>query len=248
MTKRAGRSSAQQASTERTSQWAEKLRSTSEARAARIVVEPLVDPDAVAGLNHSAAPGEEPAVTEAKPARPATRTPGAGNAAAAVARPVEVPKSAGPLRRPLAGPEGRLENSGEPIRKLTLEIPPALIDALSRWELDEARRTGKRVYRERLVDLAMSRLPDDVDAIIAKARSLPEELRTADPEQLGTRVRDSVHLRLKLLGPELRVRRAQGVYLRHIYAAAIYDMLLALGVAVPLEDRPAASSGGGVAV
>jgi len=235
--------------TERTAALAARLRTQSDARAARSVDEPLVGASstlAPVSLLHPAEHDDRGAAA----ASPVGETAPAGPASppAAPADTTERPRPrtprdarAKPATPPLAGPDGRLGNSGEPVRKLSIELPPALIDALARWELAETRRTGQRVYRERLVDMALSRLPDDVDDLIDKARGLPDALRTADPEMLGTRVRESVHARLKLLRPELRVRRAQGVYLRHIYAAALYDTLRALGVDVVL---PAADDAG----
>lgn len=55
-------------------------------------------------------------------------------------------------QRPFAGPEGRLEASGEPVVKWTLELAPQLVMALNVWERDETRRLGERVFRERMID------------------------------------------------------------------------------------------------
>jgi hypothetical protein len=139
-----------------------------------------------------------------------------------------------PAEMPRGGADGRLDSAGETLHKLTLEIPAPLVDALAQWELQQA-RNGQRLYRERAIDAALTRLPDDIDALTDLVRALPEQLRTTEFELVGTRVRASVYQRLKLLRPELRVRRIRGVYLRQVYTAAIYDYLTALGVPVPLE-------------
>ena len=138
--------------------------------------------------------------------------------------------------KPASGRDGRLDLRGERISKMTLELPPVLVDALARWERDETATSGQRAYRERLIDCALTRLPSDIDALIALARALPEELRGSEPEQVGTRVRESIQRRLRNLRPELRVRRVRDVYLRHIYAAAIYEYLRSAGVQVHLDD------------
>ena len=119
--------------------------------------------------------------------------------------------------------------------KMTLELPVPLVDALARWERDEVVATGRRVYRERLIDCALTRLPKNTDELVALARELPQALRNADTEQIGTRVRESVQRQLQSLRPELRVRRIRDVYLRHVYAAAIAQYLAALGIA--LEEQ-----------
>lgn len=105
----------------------------------------------------------------------------------------------------MAGPEGRLEASGEPVVKWTLELAPQLIHALALWERDETKRLGQRVFRERLVDLALDNLPADLDGILATVADLPTPLRHASGEQFGTRVRASVRDKLINLKPELRV-------------------------------------------
>ena len=143
--------------------------------------------------------------------------------------------------KPPSGRDGRLDLRGERITKMTLELPPVLVDALARWERDETVATGQRAYRERLIDCALTRLPEDIDALVALARALPDQLRGSEPEQVGTRVRESIQRRLRNLRPELRVRRVRDVYLRHIYAAAIYEYLKSAGVQVQLNDAESES-------
>lgn len=185
------------------------------------------------------APSSAPAAAEPpKPAgeeTPATQGPGGARARASRPAAEAAAQSAVPateVSKPVAGPDGRLELSGERITKMTLELPVPLVDALARWERDETAATGQRVYRERLIDRALSDLPEDTDELLVLARDLPEGLRYAETEQVGTRVRESIQRRLKNLRPELRVRRVRDIYLRHIYAAAIAQYLTALGVTI----------------
>jgi hypothetical protein len=65
-------------------------------------------------------------------------------------RPRRTPR--GSLPRPVPGPEARPEASGEPVVKWTIEFAPRLVHALAIWERDETKRTGQRVFRERVVD------------------------------------------------------------------------------------------------
>lgn len=138
--------------------------------------------------------------------------------------------------RPFSGAEGRLEASGERVVKWTLELAPQIVMALNVWERDETRRLGERVYRERLVDEALDRLPDDIDAVIATVTDLPQVFRHGPSEQFGTRVRASVRDKLLNLRPELRVAGVKGIRIRDIYTAGVYRYLVALGVVV--SDQP----------
>lgn len=137
--------------------------------------------------------------------------------------------------RPMAGPEGRLEASGEQVVKWTLELAPQLIHALAVWERDETRRLGQRVFRERLVDLALDSMPTDLDDILAAVAELPAELRHAPGEPFGTRVRASVRDKLINLKPELRVAGIKDVRIRDIYAAGVYHYLSSLGITIDPE-------------
>jgi hypothetical protein len=237
---------------------ADRLRERSAARAARSVEEDLLSPPSdlasVTGLGtqHDSESELAPAPTPERkatfadsepleaPAPPAEADPGTAKPKTAAER---RPKPAGPATpvhtspsKPVAGPDGRLELRGQRVTKMTLELPLPLVDALARWERDETRATGQRVYRERLIDCALSQLPSDVEDLVVLARGLPEPLRHADTEQVGTRVLESIAVGLRNLRPELRLRRVRDVYLRHIYAAAIYTYLTDLGVTVELES------------
>jgi len=136
----------------------------------------------------------------------------------------------------MAGPEGRLEASGEPVVKWTLELAPQLIHALAVWERDETKRLGQRVFRERLVDLALDSLPSDLDDILGAVAELPTPLRHALGEQFGTRVRASVRDKLINLKPELRVAGIKDVRIRDIYSAGVYRYLTSLGITVDPES------------
>lgn len=182
-----------------------------------------------------------PAATEPKAAskrledsQPVSRQP----EAAVTRRPV---RQARPprLAHPLAGPEGRLEASGELVVKMTLELAPQLIMALNVWERDETKRLGQRVFRERMIDLALDCLPEDVDSIVGLVAVLPPALRHAPGQQFGTRVRASVRDKLLGLRPELRVAGIKNVRIRDIYSAGVYRYLIGLGI--PVED-PAADA------
>lgn len=146
------------------------------------------------------------------------------------------PVPAGP-GHPLAGPEGRLEASGESVVKMTLELAPQLVMALNVWERDETRRLGQRVFRERMIDLALDCLPEDVASIVDLVADLPSALRHAPGQQFGTRIRASVRDKLLGLRPELRVAGVKNVRIRDVYSAAVYRYLMGLGISV--ED-PAA--------
>lgn len=134
--------------------------------------------------------------------------------------------------RPMAGREGRLEASGENVVKWTLELAPQLIMALNIWERDETKRLGQRVYRERMVDLALDSLPEDLGEILKVVSALPSPLRTAPGQQFGTRVRSSVRDKLLGLRPELRVAGVKNVRIRDIYSAGVYRYLTGLGIEV----------------
>lgn len=133
---------------------------------------------------------------------------------------------------PMAGPEGRLEASGESVVKMTLELAPQLIMALNVWERDETRRLGQRVFRERMIDLALDRLPEDVGSIVDLVADLPSALRHAPGQQFGTRIRASVRDKLLGLRPELRVAGVKNVRIRDVYSAAVYRYLIGLGISV----------------
>ena len=133
---------------------------------------------------------------------------------------------------PTPGPEGRLEASGEPVVKWTIELAPQLVRALAIWERDETNRTGQRVFRERVLDLALDTLPHDLDDLLTLVSALPATIRTTPGEQFGTRVRLSVRDKLMRLRPELRVAGVKDVRMRHIYSAGVYRYLLSLGLTV----------------
>lgn len=142
--------------------------------------------------------------------------------------------------RPLSGPEGRLGASGEPVVKWTLELAPQLIMALNVWERDETKRLGERVFRERMIDQALDRLPEELDDILCLVSELPVALRRAPGQQFGTRVRGSVRDKLLALRPELRVAGIKDIRIRDIYSAGVYKYLTGLGIDVdvtPPEPR-----------
>ena len=134
----------------------------------------------------------------------------------------------------LSSPEHSLDQQHDRISKLTLELPIPLVDVLNRWELDQVRRTGRRLYRERLIDLALAELPTDMDMVVTMARDLPAWLKYAETEQVGSRVRAPVALELKVMKQELKLRREKGTYVRHIYAVALLNFLTSYGV--PVEE------------
>jgi hypothetical protein len=153
-------------------------------------------------------------------------------------QPVPAPTRTAPAR-PMAGPEGRLEASGEQVVKWTLELAPQLIHALAVWERDETRRLGQRVFRERLVDLALDSMPTDLEDILTAVAQLPAPLRHAPGEQFGTRVRASVRDKLINLKPELRVAGIKDVRIRDIYTAGVYHYLTNLGLSInPETPKP----------
>lgn len=131
------------------------------------------------------------------------------------------------LTRKMYGREGRLEASGERVVRWTLELSPQLVTALNTWERDETRTVGQRVFRERMVDLALDSVPQELDAILALVAELPESLRTAAGEQFGTRVRASVRDKLMNLRPELRVAGIKHQNPRHLLSRRL-----------PLPSRP----------
>jgi hypothetical protein len=159
----------------------------------------------------------------------------AAEAPAAKQRPAARPAPLPPVR-PMAGPEGRLEASGEQVVKWTLELAPQLIHALAVWERDETRRLGQRVFRERLVDLALDSMPADLEEILTVVAELPSPLRHAPGEQFGTRVRASVRDKLINLKPELRVAGIKDVRIRDIYSAGVYRYLTSLGITIDSES------------
>ena len=151
------------------------------------------------------------------------------------ARRSPVAASPSPLPLPVAGPEGKLEASGEVVHKWTLELAPQLITALAVWERDETKRLGQRVFRERIVDLALDLIPSDIDEALDLVAQLPAQLRYATGQQFGTRVRASVRGKLIELRPEMRIAGVQGVRIRDIYSAGIYRYLTGIGVKVDTE-------------
>jgi hypothetical protein len=152
-------------------------------------------------------------------------------------RQVSAAKQIDVRHRPVAGPEGRLEASGERVVKWTLELAPQLIMALNVWERDETKRLGQRVFRERIVDLALDSLPDSLEEILEVLAVLPQPLRTAEGEQFGTRVRISVREKLLGVRPDLRVAGIKNVRIRDIYSAAVYNYLTQLGVPIVVEPE-----------
>jgi len=140
-----------------------------------------------------------------------------------------------PLPLPVPGPEGKLEASGEAVHKWTLELAPQLITALAVWERDETLRLGQRVFRERVVDLALDLIPTNIDEALDLVEQLPAQLRYATGQQFGTRVRASVRGKLIGLRPEMRIAGVQGVRIRDIYSAGIYRYLTGIGVKVATD-------------
>lgn len=183
-------------------------------------------PAAAPAKDHTTAPavaGEDPALV--------VETAAARRPAAAVKRRRPSAVSVTP-QRPFAGPEGRLEASGETVVKWTLELAPQIVMALNVWERDETRRLGERVFRERMIDQALDRLPEDLDEILSVVAELPATLRRSSGQQFGTRVRASVRDKLLALRPELRVAGIKDIRIRDIYSAGVYQYLIGLGIAV----------------
>jgi len=104
--------------------------------------------------------------------------------------------------------------------------------ALNIWERDETKRLGQRVYRERMIDLALDSLPEDMGEILKIVSDLPQPLRIAPGQQFGTRVRSSVRDKLLGLRPELRVAGIKNVRIRDIYSAGVYRYLTGLDIEV----------------
>lgn len=178
-------------------------------------------------------PAREPAAISldiARRPKPVART-SPHQPSSEISRPVR-PAPAVRLARPLAGTEGRLEASGEAVVKLTLELAPQLIMALNVWERDETKRLGQRVFRERMIDLALDSVPEDVDSIVDLVGELPLSLRHAAGQQFGTRVRASVRDKLLGLRPELRVAGIKNIRIRDVYSAGVYHYLVGLGITV----------------
>lgn len=191
------------------------------------------DPEQSAAVVEPAPSAEpEPVAAKTAPSRPRKTKAAAQPQARTQPAPVEVEE----LIWLLTGPESRLEMSGEQVKKMSLEMPLPLMDALARWELDLMKQTGKRLYRERLIDHALSRLPEDPEDLIEVGRSLPAALKYAETEQVGSRMRESIWTRLRMLRPEMKVRRTKGVYIRYVYAAAVWQFLTELGVEVETDS------------
>jgi len=129
---------------------------------------------------------------------------------------------------PDMGLAGRLEER-ESVRRLTLDLPQALVDALLHFESRENARLNQRIYRERYIDAALGAIPEDIEKLLERAGELRGLFRAGESEQIGTRVRESVHQRTQRLRHQLRLSRVRGVFLRDLYAVAIYEYLDALG-------------------
>jgi hypothetical protein len=184
------------------------------------------------GREESSAPPEpEPQEAAATSIRPMHVVPSEA-AGPRVAQPRPRRASKSELPRPVAGREGRLEASGEPVVKWTIELAPQIVHALAIWERDETKRTGQRVFRERLVDIALDLMPGEVEPVIALVKALPEPLRIGKGELFSTRVRSSVRGKLLSLRPELRVAGIKDVRMRDIYSAGLYRYLVGLCVEI----------------
>jgi hypothetical protein len=213
-------------------------RSTEEQLAPEPTPPPVVDPALVPAAPPIATPAPVSEVVTAGTAtapsvanEPAQAGAAARQSAAPARRRRPTASSLTPSR-PFAGPEGRLEASGETVVKWTLELAPQLVMALNVWERDETKRLGERVFRERMIDQALDRLPEDLDDILSVVADLPATLRRAPGQQFGTRVRSSVRDKLLALRPELRVAGIKDVRIRDIYSAGVYQYLIGLGIAV----------------
>lgn len=203
--------------------------------------EPTSNPQVPAEAVSSSEDGAKPAPTSSDVTRtpkPITRELPRQSSAAArgPVRPTQAPRPT----YPLAGPEGRLEASGESVVKMTLELAPQLIMALNVWERDETKRLGQRVFRERMIDLALDCLPEDVGSIVDLVADLPPALCHAPGQQFGTRVRASVRDKLLSLRPELRVAGVKNVRIRDVYSAGVYRYLVGLGISI--EDPASMAS------
>jgi hypothetical protein len=183
------------------------------------------------GQESSPPPEPEPQEPAATSIRPMHVVPSeAASPRVAQPKPRRTPK--GELPRPVPGREGRLEASGEPVVKWTIELAPQIVHALAIWERDETKRTGQRVFRERLVDIALDLMPGEVEPVIALVKALPEPLRMGKGELFSTRVRSSVRGKLLGLRPDLRVAGIKDVRMRDIYSAGLYRYLVGLGVEI----------------
>lgn len=131
-----------------------------------------------------------------------------------------------------SGQESRLERMGEPVKKMTLELPIPLVDILANLELQALKSSGRRIYRERLFDMALAALPEDPEEVIEIGDRLPGWLKYAETEQVGARAREALVLRLRTMPVEMKVRRTKGIYLRYIYTAALVNLLTSYGVEV----------------
>jgi hypothetical protein len=213
---------------------ASNLSSRAGSLAHRSTEESLVPTVAATARSDMPQPGPESDMAQAvhaqrtETAKPATSS---SQSAHQAHHPKREPSATG-FARPLAGPEGRLEASGEGVVKWTLDLAPQLVMALNVWERDETKRLGQRVFRERMVDLALGSLPEDLDSILRLVDDLPTALRYAPGQQFGTRVRSSVRDKLLGLRPELRVAGIKNVRIRDVYSAAVYRYLTGLGIPV----------------
>lgn len=169
-----------------------------------------------------AAPAASPPVGEGSGAE-AAKPRAASTPRPAKSRPVD---DAGVvLPRPIPGRAGRLEAYGEPVVKTSLEVAEPIVRALDLWERDETKRTGERAYRERVIDLALSLIPESIDKVIAQVGTLSGDLRSSKSATISTRLRSSVRARIVDLRPELRLAGAREILLRDVYTVALHDYL-----------------------
>jgi len=177
---------------------------------------------------------QQPAVYVVPPATPNSEASSSAKAPSAKVSKAKVSKAKVPTNAtasnlpPDMGLAGRLEER-ESVRRLTLDLPQALVDALLHFESRENARLNQRIYRERYIDAALGAIPEDIEKLLERAGELRGMFRAGESEQIGTRVRESVHQRTQRLRHQLRLSRVRGVYLRDLYAVAIYEYLDALG-------------------
>ncbi len=183
-------------------------------------------PDPVGGGARGA---QQRAVDVVPPTTPNSEAPRAAKAPNAKVSKAKVPTTATASSLPPdMGLAGRLEER-ESVRRLTLDLPRALVDALLHFESSENARLNQRIYRERYIDAALGAIPEDIEKLLDRAGELRGTFRAGESEQIGTRVGESVHQRTQRLRHQLRLSRVRGVFLRDLYAVAIYEYLDALG-------------------
>jgi len=187
---------------------------------------PAPDPVAVEASGERA---QRRAVDVIPPATSDSNAPRAAKAPSAKVSKAKVPTNAAASNLPPdMGLAGRLEER-ESVRRLTLDLPQALVDALLHFESRENARLNQRIYRERYIDAALGAIPEDIEKLLERAGELRGLFRAGESEQIGTRVRETVHQRTQRLRHQLRLSRVRGVFLRDLYAVAIYEYLDALG-------------------